>query len=237
MLDGTNSEKKYQTNVQMGSIYCVTHIATGRVYVGQTIEADPWDRWINHISFASRGGQTYFCSAIRKYGRDAFIFSVIDKCPVSDLNDLEAKYVAKFMSNIKGFGFNMSDGGDGGRNSLSMEVRAKISQTKTGVKAGPCSPERREAISKAKLAQKRKHSEETLQKIKQKRRAYQLTDHHKRRISEGVRKTRKFTLSADQARNIKDLTATYSDLAISKMLKINRRLISRIRHGVYEGPI
>jgi hypothetical protein len=60
------------------TIYCVTHVASGRRYIGQT-KLSAARRWKGHVSAASRGPRrTYFLAAIRKYGSGAFRLDTIE---------------------------------------------------------------------------------------------------------------------------------------------------------------
>jgi hypothetical protein len=78
------------------TVYCHTHIATGKRYIGitsRTVER----RWAQHICQAksSRGGRWHFPNAIRKYGPEAFEPSILEW----DLRNPEK-------------GFNLAEGGE-----------------------------------------------------------------------------------------------------------------------------
>lgn len=218
----------------VGKIYRITCAKSDKIYIGQTTCGYLSERLSGHFYFAEHGGKTHFANAIRLYGRESFKIEEIEECSMEDLNDRERFWIKKFSSNIKEFGYNMSEGGDGGRNSLSDEVRAKISKTKSGVSTGPCSPERRKAISIAKKAKGYKHSPETLDKIKEKRNAYVLTDKHKLSISLGMSKNKKFKLTKEQVEEIQSLIKQDINLLeIKQKFDISRDTIRRIKKGIY----
>lgn len=91
-------------------MYKAKNKINGKVYIGQTKHTLE-ERREQHIKKAHSGVKTHFYNAIRKYGDNAFEFSVI--CTVDnkeDLNLLETYYIQLYNS-IKD-GYNMVDGGD-----------------------------------------------------------------------------------------------------------------------------
>ena len=93
------------------NIYKFTHIETGRVYVGQTIQ-DANQRRFGHLA-AARGTKrtNKLYNAIRKYGVDSFVFEVIATADtIEELNQLEVKYIKEYDSIANGF--NLREGGD-----------------------------------------------------------------------------------------------------------------------------
>lgn len=85
-------------------IYKFTHIASGRCYIGQTVQ-NPNQRRLEHISDSKYTTKEYhFHNAIRKYGIDAFTFDVIaEASSLEELNLLEEKYVDQYDSINNGF--------------------------------------------------------------------------------------------------------------------------------------
>lgn len=92
-------------------IYKFTHIDTGRVYIGQTVQ-DPNQRRLEHISGSKYTTKEYhFHNALRKYGIDKFTFEVIDVATsLEELNLLEEKYVNLFDSINNGFNIRQAGG-------------------------------------------------------------------------------------------------------------------------------
>lgn len=154
------------------SVYIVTHIASNKVYIGYT-SVEPFKYWAKHCSNANSGKNTrYFYRAIKKYGKEAFIFQVLSEYKTADEAKLvESLLIYLYKSNVKthgsDFGFNMTDGGDGALGHIwSQESRDKLSKTKMGTKA---SDETRKILSLAHIGLSnnwlgKKASEETKKK-------------------------------------------------------------------------
>lgn len=212
-------------------IYKVTHLDSGRVYIGQTRnKKGPLDRWSGHLSATKRGSKTHFHCAIRLYGVEAFKFEVIEECEEETANDRERYYIALHNSNKKHCGFNMSEGGDGGQNCVSEEVRQRISAANRGVPRGPCSPEKAKNISKAKLASGYRHSEETIKRIKDNRNITKLTQEWKDNISAGLLRSAVYKLTVEQVAEIQSLLHL-SDATLASKFSVSRKTIWRIRNG------
>jgi group I intron endonuclease len=100
----------------MGYIYKVTNTINNKIYIGQTKYSVAW-RWHTHLyaTFTNTAGDhnSLLHKAIRKYGIDAFKVEIIEQCNNKDLNEAEIKYIKKFKSADKDFGYNISLGGGG----------------------------------------------------------------------------------------------------------------------------
>ena len=95
------------------TVYCHTHIESGRRYVGLTSRTME-RRWSQHIIQArsSKGGRWHFPNAIRKYGPDAFshkIIRVFDN--LDDANLAEKCLIKRWKTRNPKFGFNVAPGG------------------------------------------------------------------------------------------------------------------------------
>lgn len=222
------------------SIYIITFVADGRVYIGQTRRkrhVGAVARWNDHVSTAMSGRtKTHFHNAIRKYGKEAFSFDVLEVCDADQANDRERHYIAAYKSNLKEFGFNMSEGGDGGQNSMSEEVRARIAASKRGVPTGPCSPEKAKRISEAKLAQGLRHSDETRRLIGENRKVERLSEVWKLNISAGLLKTAQYKLSTEEVLKVESLLPSMTDAELAKAFNVSRKMIWRIRNNRHQHP-
>lgn len=103
----------------MGYIYKITNQINNKIYIGKTEDADPNDRWKQHLQDVNRRRceKRPLYDAMNKYGTENFSFEVIDYCDNSnELCEKEKYYIEKFRTYI-GFpdcnGYNATIGGDG----------------------------------------------------------------------------------------------------------------------------
>lgn len=95
-----------------GTIYKITNIKTGKVYIGKTTRSLN-DRLQGHINSADRGDNFKLSRAIRKYGKENFIIEPIGFAEIRDeLNEKEVYYINEYKSLETGY--NMTIGGEGG---------------------------------------------------------------------------------------------------------------------------
>ena len=101
----------------MCGIYKITNLVNGKCYIGQSVDIE--DRWLKHKTSAFDSNRKEYeypiYRAIRKYGIDNFSFDVVEKCEEDDLNQLEIYYIDYFQSHFYKNGYNLTNGGDGGR--------------------------------------------------------------------------------------------------------------------------
>ena len=95
------------------TIYCHTHVESGRRYIGltsQTMEK----RWSEHVTKSknSKGGRWHFPNAIRKYGPDAFFHEVLAQSwDLEGANATEQALIAQEDTCNPEKGFNLAKGG------------------------------------------------------------------------------------------------------------------------------
>lgn len=119
-------------------IYKVENKINHKVYIGQTIKTLE-ERKCEHLKYVHNGKGFRFHKAIRKYGEDNFIWSVIDTAStVEELNQKECYWIEYYKSYINGY--NSTKGDSNPMNykpsklhhdnvMKSLEVRQKISNT------------------------------------------------------------------------------------------------------------
>jgi len=130
-----------------GTVYIHSNKSNGKVYVGQT--------WLGidfrgkfHKSDA-RGGKTLpFNYAVRKYGWDGFDHQevAIGVESQTELDNLEALWIAVLSATDRDFGYNRRGGGRGGR--VPKELRQRLSEAGMG---HPVSEETRAKLRAATL--------------------------------------------------------------------------------------
>jgi group I intron endonuclease len=111
-------------------IYKITHIESGRCYIGLSV--DVLSRWKVH-AFHSKASNTHLYNAIRKYGIQCFAFTVVEECPKECLSAREIFWIKE--CNAFGNGFNLNEGGDSP--SQTPESRKKKSEALKGKKKTP----------------------------------------------------------------------------------------------------
>ena len=216
----------------MGVIYKIMNNINGKIYIGKTSRALKFITQ-GHKDFSkNEKNTTYLALAIRKYGFENFTFSEIEIVDNGVLNQQEIFWIHYYQSNNRLIGYNMSIGGDGGNNSMSPEVRAKISKSKSGVKSQPMAKETKEKISKANKGKKR--TPEQIEKITQSRVYGPLSEVHRLKIKTAMNKNKKFKLSEKDRESINELILIEkSDEKISKIFNVSRKMIWRMRKKSY----
>lgn len=114
-----------------GTIYKITNILNGKVYVGQTTKPVGY-RWKEHINNAKHGRGYLIGKALRKHGVSNFRFEVIiARVPRHDLNRIEIFWIKQYASLTKGY--NCDAGGKGRTGAIpSKETRALWSKQRKG---------------------------------------------------------------------------------------------------------
>lgn len=124
-------------------IYVITHVTTGRQYVGQTVKKGK-HRWREHCN-AGRGtsDQTYnysmyITNAMRKYGIEAFTFEIIEVCGSEQELDERESFWIKKLGTLEPNGFNLREGPLGMVGvKIAPSVGRKISKANKGRVKGP----------------------------------------------------------------------------------------------------
>lgn len=70
-------------------IYKITNLINQKVYIGQTVQSNPKMRWYAHLADARRGKKSYLYDSIRKYGKESFVWEIIDS--VRSIEELNTK--------------------------------------------------------------------------------------------------------------------------------------------------
>lgn len=89
-------------------IYKIENQINHKIYIGQSIEIER--RWQKHLN-----AQDDFIihQAIRKYGKENFIFSILEECDMLELDNRENYWINQYNSLIPN-GYNMIAGGSNG---------------------------------------------------------------------------------------------------------------------------
>lgn len=93
-------------------IYKITAKHNGKVYIGQSI--DIYNRWRGHWKQVRNGDSDYIHNAMRKHGKDGFIYEIVERCPQDVINERE-KYWIEYYDSYNN-GYNLTTGGEGVKN-------------------------------------------------------------------------------------------------------------------------
>lgn len=100
----------------MGFIYKITNKLNNKIYIGQTVEQRPTDRYSKHRYMARHIDKEKSVSvlhrAMNKYGLDNFSFEIIEEVENDLLNQKEKEYIQQYNSLIPN-GYNLTIGGEG----------------------------------------------------------------------------------------------------------------------------
>lgn len=165
------------------SLYCVSHRTSGKLYVGITTQSVD-KRWKAHCYNASRGVDTKFYAALRKYGPAAFDVVQLFAYPcLADAAAAEIECIAQLQ--LIETGYNAALGGHTGQprgHKRSEKARAALKLGAAKRAADPAWREKMRAVAlarsqnpeyRAKLSRAltgKKHSDATKKLIKEKRR-------------------------------------------------------------------
>lgn len=106
-------------------IYKHTNKLNGKVYVGQTMKADPNYRWNNGKGYTKRNPDSHFARAILKYGWDNFDHEILESgIPSLEMANIRETYWIKFFNSVND-GYNSNYGGDS--REPSQETKKKLS--------------------------------------------------------------------------------------------------------------
>ena len=89
----------------MIGIYKIQNLLTGEVYIGQSKDIEK--RFKEHIYHAD----SYIDQIIFETGKEFFSFEVLENCSVDQLDNREEYYINFYHSNIEGYGYNLTKGG------------------------------------------------------------------------------------------------------------------------------
>lgn len=156
-------------------IYKITNLINNKIYIGQTIKTLE-HRWKRHLQLAKNGINRHLYDSIRHYGEENFKIEEFEKCTSKkELNERERFWISELKSNQREFGYNMNDGGTGGKQST--EIIEKIAAKRRGTKSSEETKKKQSEAAKGKIKTKEhleniskaltgiKRSEETKRKI------------------------------------------------------------------------
>ncbi len=140
--------------MKLQAVYAITHVATGRHYVGSS--RDVRARWKAHTHMLRKGEHhsPHLQRAWSMYGEESFAFAVLERVEhVDDLLQCEQVWIDRLHAGEPTRGFNTAPvAGTRAGVSHSEATKQKMSATRKG---RPMSPEHRAAIGAANKGKKR----------------------------------------------------------------------------------
>lgn len=111
-------------------IYKAENKVNGKIYIGQTIHTLEY-RKKQHENSVKYKNSYAFAKAIKKYGKENFLWEIIDTAKnIEELNEKESYYILKYHSLITENGYNLKGGGE--NSFLTQEVKDKIGNAQKG---------------------------------------------------------------------------------------------------------
>lgn len=131
-------------------IYCIKNLVNGKKYIGQSNNI--YKRWKSHVRELDNNchHNQYLQNAWIKYGKENFIFNILEECTENKLNEKEIFYIDKLHSYNSGY--NLTIGGEGRRGyHLTDKQKAKIKNSRINFKH---TEETKKYISKIQIGRK-----------------------------------------------------------------------------------
>jgi len=148
-------------------VYKIVNTINNKVYIGKTVKSLR-ERWNRHKCCAEKRINRYLYDAMNCYGINNFKIIIIDFAESLDkLNGLEKYWIKMYNSTNNEFGYNMTEGGNGGN----VVNKERLQQTA-------------KKIAYNRMENGYTHSKETRKKISESHKGILHTEESKRKMSE-----------------------------------------------------
>ena len=109
-------------------IYKITNTKNNKVYIGSSVNLS--SREYKHFWMLNKGihDNEYLQKSYNKYGKDIFVFEIVDYCEPTELIERENKFIALHESNNLNKGYNLASVNEFRRNTFNDEVKIKLSK-------------------------------------------------------------------------------------------------------------
>ena len=138
-------------------IYIATNSINGMSYIGQTIESLNYRK--NRHYKRMRNSNLKFYNALKKYGKDVFIWRILKRCSTKDELNKQEMFAISHHKTKHPNGYNLTNGGNG---SLGLKHKKKTKELLSRINSGenhprfgiPCSEEIKKKIGDANRGRK-----------------------------------------------------------------------------------
>lgn len=110
--------------IRESGIYMIENSITGKRYIGQSVHIR---RRLSIHKSGNSSGCSYLYSAMKRYGADNFIFSILEVADPTCLNELESGWIKK-LDTLYPHGYNLTTGGDSNFH-ITNYTREKMSES------------------------------------------------------------------------------------------------------------
>jgi group I intron endonuclease len=207
----------------------------GKIYIGQTIRKNIYDRWRQHKTCKKDTIGSYLYNAYMKYGIDNFEYKIICICFDEDCNEFEENYIKKYNS-IYPNGYNLKPGGN--NNKMNQEVKLLLKEKSKGRishnKGKNMSDEQKEKLRNAALywhsTNKISVKDETKNKISESLKNFYIEN---KNINSRSIKVEQYDLNNNYIKTHNSISEAAEEVGISQMM-INRASSSESKYSSYK---
>lgn len=109
-------------------IYKITNTKNDKVYIGSSVNLS--NREYKHFWMLNKGihDNEYLQKSYNKYGKDFFVFEIVDYCEPTELIERENKFIILHESNNLSKGYNLASVNEFRRNTFNDEVKIRLSK-------------------------------------------------------------------------------------------------------------
>lgn len=204
-------DKREARRARKSGIYQILCIPTGKVYIGSAVWLAKRKSHHKEALLKGKHHSIYLQRAWDKYGKYAFVYSILEYCEKEKLTELEQRYIDILKASERDYGFNMQPKAHSNLGmTYGQETRNKISAARK-IKGGTLTPvqieELRERMKGNRFSAGIKYSPEVRERMKEKRKGkrpalgMRHTDEAKKKMSE---KRRGVILSLEHRTKISD---------------------------------
>lgn len=183
-------------------VYLAKNLINGKGYVGMT-SSSLRARIQKHMWAVGRGSKTFFHNALRKHGREAFVFSTISTH--SSRSEMAQAEISEISSRGTTYpnGYNITLGGDGFSGKHRPESIETMRKNTTKAHANR-TPEERAAIGRKISEAKKGKPQPWARDVGKKLKGIKRSDDFKKRVSESMKEYAKLVGSEEMSRRAKN---------------------------------